>query len=281
MLTVITPTGDRPQAFALCCKYMLRQTLPAGEFFWVIVNDGREELIFPDDFFATYLGMRTIIIGIKHHQPAGVHTLNSNLSIALESRLLPQGIFAIVEDDDWYHPRYLERIAAQFSRWPYHHTGCGPWLDADDKPIDAPLDLLGESPSLYYHLPTRQYAIQANTHTPALCSTAFSARLIPKIIELCRDPNPSVDYRLWTLAHSATDIQSCNLPVREPGNDADDGVIDARYVVGLKGLPGRPGIGGGHVLAGPAESWKPDPDGTILRRFIGDDADAYLGMKFN
>ena len=38
-ITLITPTGDRPLAFALCQNWMRKQTvLP---FQWVVVDDGK------------------------------------------------------------------------------------------------------------------------------------------------------------------------------------------------------------------------------------------------
>jgi hypothetical protein len=36
--TVITPTGDRPETFALCERYLYRQTLKPSK--WIVVDDG-------------------------------------------------------------------------------------------------------------------------------------------------------------------------------------------------------------------------------------------------
>ena len=42
--------------------------------------------------------------------------------------------------------------------------------------------------------------------------------------------------------------------------------------VGIKGMPGRPGLAGGH---GGHPRYQPDPDLSVLRTWIGADADRY------
>jgi hypothetical protein len=46
-------------------------------------------------------------------------------------------------------------------------------------------------------------------------------------------------------------------------------------VVGIKGLPGRAGLGVGHR---PGTGWTPDPDFVRLRSWIGDDVDSYTNL---
>jgi hypothetical protein len=74
----------------------------------------------------------------------------------------------------------------------------------------------------------------------------------------CRDDDPFVDLRLWGAAQGGR--------VWNP---------DARQMIGIKGMPGRAGIGIGHR---PRGSWPKDRDLAVLRRWIGDDAEAYAGF---
>jgi len=47
--------------------------------------------------------------------------------------------------------------------------------------------------------------------------------------------------------------------------------------IGIKGLPGTPGLGIGHrPKSKPGRQWRPDPEMKILRQLIGDDAENYL-----
>lgn len=53
-------------------------------------------------------------------------------------------------------------------------------------------------------------------------------------------------------------------------------LLDSANVVGIKGLPGRPGIGVGHR----PDFGDPDPDGRILAEWLGPAlADAYAGYR--
>ena len=45
--TIITPTGDRPDAFELCCKYVQRQTIKPVE--WIVIDDGETPTTMPDN----------------------------------------------------------------------------------------------------------------------------------------------------------------------------------------------------------------------------------------
>ena len=42
-ITLITPTCNRPEAFALCEYWMSRQTY-SGEIQWIVVDDGTESI---------------------------------------------------------------------------------------------------------------------------------------------------------------------------------------------------------------------------------------------
>lgn len=147
---------------------------------------------------------------------------------------------AIIEDDDWYAPQYLTNLIPVL----YDH------------------ELAGESQAKYYHVPSRRYRFMGNGHHASLCQTAFRGELIPRILPLLSDESAFLDVRLWNLGNEVGD---------EP---VSKHLRPSVFSVGLKGLPGRAGIGCGHRPQGKA--WKKDKDGSVLREWIGEDAGEVL-----
>jgi hypothetical protein len=111
-------------------------------------------------------------------------------------------------------------------------------------------DLAGEPHAPYYNVRHRSYSVCANAHYAALCATAFRAKLIAKILPLIDPFNTELDRRIWERVDCSKHLQR------------------TRHCVGLKGQGGRWGLCAGHVPTG----FKPDPDGTVLGKWIGDDA---------
>lgn len=95
------------------------------------------------------------------------------------------------------------------------------WLDSDD--------LVGEGGSVYYNLKTGARKECGNTKHASLCQTAVKGRGIEALREACKSGEKFIDTRLWRAM---------------PGKvyPAQGGVI------GIKGYPGRPGIGIGHRI---------------------------------
>lgn len=140
---------------------------------------------------------------------------------------------AIMEDDDWYHPEYLARINA--------------WLD------DA--DLVGESGSRYYNVRTRTYRLNGNNKHASLCSTACKGAARERLREIVTTSPKFIDIELWR-----SDLRKRLYPF--------EGLS-----IGMKGLPGRGGIGIGHQRMKDT-----DPDGRVLRGWIGADAELYEAL---
>jgi hypothetical protein len=226
-LTLITLTGDRPDAFALCEAYMARQSHRAGR--WIVVDDGRTPT-------RCTQGQQYIRREPRGSDPP--QTLCLNLCTALEHGMLGDAL-AIIEDDDWYAPGHLAAMAAGLE----HH------------------DLYGEGLARYYNVAGRCHLEIANTAHASLCATAFRRSLVPTVLEVCRDPNPFADLQLWRAV------------------DASRKRVDPalRNVVGIKGMPGRRGIGCGHDRTLPA--YQPDPELSRLREWIGADADTYAPYR--
>ena len=97
MLTLITPTGDRPDAFALCQQYMLAQDYP-GDVRWIIVDDG---------VTATPVTFEREGWTVDVLRPEPMPRSQARNLLAGMGHVAPGGRVAIIEDDDIYAPEYL------------------------------------------------------------------------------------------------------------------------------------------------------------------------------
>jgi len=115
-------------------------------------------------------------------------------------------------------------------------------------------ELVGECGARYYNLRTRRARYLGNNAHASLCSTAMRGAAIESFREACSNAPQFIDLELWR-SHKSKQLFS------------------GERVVGIKGLPGRAGIGIGHSARFAGSQ---DPLGRILRGWIGDDADTYL-----
>jgi hypothetical protein len=171
--TIITPTGDRPETFALCWKYVARQTVLPAE--WIIVDDGKEQIIHWQPLTNTSVEVKYIRRYRKQSDPA--HTLPAQMIEALPyvntDRIL------IVEDDDWYRADYCERMMEMFDTHPN-------------------AQLIGQGQAVYYHVPLRKCFQMVNVDRASFCQTGFRSSLIPQVYKACQNVNdPFIDLRLW------------------------------------------------------------------------------------
>ena len=201
MLSILTPTGARPEAFAACVEMMQAQTY-GGPVRWVIVDDGPEAMPTPQ------------IEGweIQHIRPEprwepGWNTLARNILAGLDHC---EGRVVICEDDDQYAPWWIEKVNG--------------WLDH--------ADLVGECNSLYVVRGTGKRKLMGNRNHASLCSTALKGPAVGALRAACADDSRGIDLRLWRAFSGSKRLY-------EP---------HPRGVVGVKGWPGRPGIGVGHRL---------------------------------
>lgn len=221
MISLVTCTGDRPECFARCERWMWRQTFRQSElpWEWIVVDDGREPT-------TTTLGQRYV-----RREPCRLpnESFKANLRAGLESAT--GDVIFIIEDDDWYRSDHVDRLLGPLEKF----------------------DVVGESRAKYYHVAQRKYRQLENRNHASLCQTAFRRSMIPTI--LAELNTPFVDLRLWLKATSRflfSQSESC---------------------VGLKGQKGRKGLGMGH---NPVRGFHHDHDGTVLRQWIGEDADEVL-----
>lgn len=163
MITVITPTCDRPFGIRLAEKYMARQTVKPDQ--WIVADGGqrRAELT---------MGQ----CHIHRASPPGPKNLAGNMQIALSEAA--RDFIIVMEDDDWYDPRHIEACIAGLDR----------------------ADAYGCSTLLYYHVGWRQYRRMANRGA-ALCQTAFRAaikgRMESAIAQAVAAGDYGIDGRFW------------------------------------------------------------------------------------
>jgi len=226
VIQLLTATGARPEAFALCQRWMARQT-HSGPVLWIIVDDGPEPM--PVTFSRP--GWRLVVVRPSPFWQPGRNTQSRNILKGLElvDRKLP---VLIIEDDDWYAPDWIER-AAKHLEW---------------------AELVGEMQSRYYNVRTLQGRQLPNRSHASLCGTALRDRAVLTLQQVCQTKPKFIDLHLWRLHGSKR-------------------LFDGHRCVGIKGLPGRGGIGVGHK---DTFTGTHDPDGTLLRSWIGDDAGFYL-----
>jgi len=218
-LTLITPTGDRPESFALCEKWVGAQTFK--DFFWIVVDDGHHE---------TVVNSADMIIR-PEALPLNKNSQGRNLRIALDQVDTPY--VAIIEDDDYYRPDYLEKMMTKI--------------------VDGGYDIVGESCAFFYNIRFRKYKKIKNYRHAALCQTVLRKHMIPYLLSAIKNNKIVYDLALWQLA-SSFGYKTFLFPKSES-------------VVGIKGMPGRIGIGRGHK---DTEGWESDDDKfSILSEAIG------------
>jgi glycosyltransferase involved in cell wall biosynthesis len=221
-LEAVTLTGGRPVAFGLCEKWMADQTRQPDR--WIVVDDCKEP--------TTVTQGQTVIRPEPFWRP-GDRTINRNLQAALEE--VTGDIIVIIEDDDHYHPDWIQTVWDHFQ--------------------DTPDMIVGEGLTRYYHLMVNGWKQNSNTLHASLCATAFRAELVGTVMELLRDlppQNPFLDGPIWQkVGHFGT-------------------VWTTHLVTGIKGIPGRDGAGQGHRT----EQW-PTYDNKkqgVLESWIGPEA---------
>lgn len=229
-VTLITCTGDRPQALALCTLFVMRQAY-SGPLQWITVNDASG---FPPG--ANRLDHRNMTW--LYPEPAwrpGQNTLARNLLAAIPEVRYDKVLF--IEDDDWYAPNYVEMQAARLA------------------PV---VSIVGAEDSRYYHLPSRRWRLMRNQGCASLCQSGIRAELLPFLADICKQGGDFIDAQLWQCATGGRTLT---------GGQAE--------CVGIKGLPGRPGIGVGHRPDSRPAEWTADPELTVLKEWIGEDVELY------
>lgn len=229
MLTLLTATGCRPEAWAITEQLMLAQDY-AGPVRWVIVDDGEK----PQPITFEREGWTIEVIRPTPFWKDGQNTQARNLCAGLavikdDERVL------IIEDDDHVKPTYLRAMNAMLDK----------------------ADLVGESFARYYNVKTRHYRQLNNAMHASLCSTAVKGAAIEALRRECKPGVQFIDLNLWRNFNGHKLLQRNGL------------------VTGIKGMPGRGGIGMGHRADFTGSL---DVTGSVLRQWVGSDASRYEGQ---
>lgn len=142
----------------------------------------------------------------------------------------------VLEDDDAYLPGHIENQLQELKR----------------------AELAGERVARYYNVATGRYKEIPSDRHASLAATACRGAALAVLRGLCAAGSRRIDMDLWQAFRGSRAL------------------VDSRNVVGIKGLPGRAGIGVGHR----ADFGTPDPDGEVLAEWLGPDrAEAYAAFR--
>lgn len=211
MIIAITPTGGRPEAFALCEKYMARQTMQPDE--WIVVDDCDP---------ATSCTMGQVVIRPCSRWNPTKQTQHRNLMAAID-HIKPQQFNVILfEDDDWYAPDYIEKQCGRL-----HFN-----------------ELVGEQPARYYHVRYRAARLFAQTRHASLCATAFRSSMLDEFMDLC-EQRAWLDTTLWSRYGSRGQLYHDHSVIGIKGMPGREGVSAAH-----RNIPGPQWMGdpGGDIL---------------------------------
>lgn len=189
-ISVITPTGDRHTSLSLCRFYVRRQSIPVQ---WVVVDDGQEPWNPGADVY----------VRRERRDDDPAHTITVQIPEALAAAT--GDLVVVMEDDDWYGPHFVERIASYLQKAEVAGEGIRRIWRADIKWGDERIK-------------------RGRKHT-ALASMGWRRTHDARATAMCiehRD-DPFVDRHIWEAASSSF------MGWEEPQNMA------------IKGLPGRPG----------------------------------------
>jgi len=225
MITAVTPTGDRPLAFALCRRWIQNQRVKPDQ--WIVVDDGKEPIADTSGF--EY---------VRRDPGPEKNTLALNLRAAVPK--IQGDKILIIEDDEYYAPGYVEAMSRQLEK----------------------AETVGIGKSRYYHLPTGGYMVIGNGGHASLAQTGFRKSFLSEFRKLLTPGKLYIDFAIWQRA-KARKSALVFLDDKNP------------LYVGMKGLPGRAGIGRGHDSRIYRQI---DRGRQVLRRWIPRDYQIYLDL---
>lgn len=163
----------------------------------------------------------------------GINTQRLNLDLALP--LVTGDKIFFIEDDDYYAPNYLEFYSHLLNHF----------------------NVVGETNAKYYNLKYQCYKEMGNYKHSSLCQTAITKKALPLMDEAINSGELYIDTVFWEK------VKRKNLSHLL--------FYDANLSIGIKGMPGREGIGIGHTPKG----FISDTQLSKLKMWIGAEAKAY------
>ena len=228
MITVLTPTGGRPGAFALLAEQINAQS--CEHFRWIVVDDFDPATPVPE----MRTGIELVYVRPLWRWEPGQNTQSANLMTGL-SLCRAEYKVIICEDDDAYSCEHVRDMAALLAKAP----------------------LVGVTPARYYNARSRRFREIPSDRHASLCATGLTGEAAFNALAAVAQLQKRIDIDLWGLWQDKKILTK------------------GTSVVGIKGLPGRAGIGVGHR----PDFGTHDPNGDILRAWIGQPlADRYLEL---
>ncbi len=241
-ITLITPTGDRPLAFDLSVKWITQQTQRIDQ--WVIVDDGKNPM--PN---GNLRGFDYVRRDPLPDDP--LHTLGRNIQAALP--FVTGTKILMIEDDEYYAPTYIEEMSRRLDQY----------------------QIVGIGRARYYNLQYQKWYRDENFWHASLAQTGFRVEFFDRIKHLF-DDEIYIDVRIWETENLSRFSFVGKERITDRGNGIvfDDGDDNPLYC-GIKGLPGRKGMGIGHTdFAG----LHPDSGNQMLKKWIPEDYKEYLKL---
>lgn len=167
LITVITPTADRPAAWPLAERWMSRQTVQPDQ--WIVADDGRSPA--------------PLTMGQEHVRRERTHEGGASLAMNLLAAIprVQGDVVLVMEDDDYYRPNHIETCLKHLER--HRAAGCI-WLN-------------------YYNVEHRSWRRIKNS-CAALCNTSFRRECLPMLEQAARDAMAQgiyhVDRLFWRMA---------------------------------------------------------------------------------
>lgn len=216
------------------CQQMI-QTQTVSPYRWIIIDDSPNALDRP----TTVIG--EVMCADKKWAP-GHNTQRENLNQAFETigEPSPDRLIFFIEDDDYYNSKYLEVMSGYL----------------------AHINFVGISDSRYYNLMIPGYKYMRNFSHSSLANTGFrdTERNRDLVMQAINSGHYYIDIELWKQVHSR---RITNVLVSH-----------TNLSIGIKGLPGRRGLGAGHSR----EGYFLDEDLSVLENWL--DGDAFMYNKF-
>lgn len=236
MIDILTPSGDRPVQFSLCIDWMRAQTF-SGPVHWVIIDDSLyghyDTPTMPSNWQITHIKIHRDKLPERTSQGLNLH--EGLLHVKYDN-------IVMVEDDDYYHPKWVELCNE-------HLSHC---------------DIFSRENIIFYNLKNRtfwdkNYKVK---NTSLMVQTAMKRKFVEDLKEICLHPENmyEIEHCLWRLA-----TNKFFLP--KDGNE---------YVIGIKGLLlGRSGMTKMHNQILPSH----DPEYSYLKKTIGEiNANKYINL---
>lgn len=166
---LIPDRGDRPELLENCLRMIAAQTLQPVE---VLVVTNQQHVFRMNNFYVWLVdcASKDGVCDITKRYRAGYDNLSIAPSVAKTFDLI-----ALIENDDWYSPDYLERMAEQ-------------WVAAGEP------DLFGTAYTMYYHVYQRGYFEFVHPDRASAMNTFIKPGLH---IDWPADHDPYTDLSLW------------------------------------------------------------------------------------